>query len=74
MRQACAGKTALVVDHDIVWQSRFCDYFVVLDEGKIVAEGTAHQLIAERGLFRDLYRESCQCMELAERAPSVRGA
>jgi ABC-type multidrug transport system fused ATPase/permease subunit len=68
MREACKGKTALVVDHDIVWQSRFCDYFVVLDQGKIVQQGTARQLIAERGLFRDLYKESCQCMELAEPA------
>jgi len=69
MRQACIGKTALVGDHDIVWQSRFCDYFVVLDQGKIVQQGSAQQLIAERGLFRDLYRESCQCMDLAEKVP-----
>jgi ATP-binding cassette, subfamily B, bacterial len=65
MRQACIGKTVLVVDHDILWQSRFCDHFVVLDQGKIVQEGTARQLIAAPGLFRDLYKESCQCMELA---------
>lgn len=69
MRQACVGKTALVVDHDIVWQSRFCDHFVVLDQGKIVQEGTAPELIAERGLFRDLYKESCQCMDSDETAP-----
>ena len=55
MRAACAGKTVLVVDHDIPWLLRFCDHFVVLDNGKIVQQGAAKQLLANPGLLRDLY-------------------
>jgi len=48
----------VVVDHDIVWQSRFCDYFHVLNGGKIVQSGTAAELLVEPGLFKQLYEEA----------------
>lgn len=59
MRRSLEGKTVVVVDHDIVWQSKFCDYFHVLNEGKIIQSGTAEELLAQPGLFRDLYDEAC---------------
>jgi ATP-binding cassette subfamily B protein len=55
MRDACQGETVLVVDHDIFWQTRFCDYFVVLSDGKIVQQGTSKQLLGRAGLFKELY-------------------
>ena len=55
MREACAGETVLVVDHDIMWQTRFCDYFIVLSEGTITQRGTSEELLATPGLFRELY-------------------
>jgi ABC-type transport system involved in cytochrome bd biosynthesis fused ATPase/permease subunit len=55
MRQACKGETVLVVDHDIVWQTRFCDYFLVLSDGKITQQGTSEELLAGPGLFKELY-------------------
>jgi ATP-binding cassette subfamily B protein len=55
MRAACAGRTVVVVDHDIPWLIRFCDYFVVLDNKRIVQQGTAQQLLAEPGVLKDLY-------------------
>jgi ABC-type transport system involved in cytochrome bd biosynthesis fused ATPase/permease subunit len=58
MRKACLGKTAMVVDHDIVWQVQFCDLFLVLDDAKIVQQGTSEELLAQPGLFRELYEEA----------------
>lgn len=58
LRRVCQGRTVVSVEHDIVWQTRFCDYFLVLDRGKIVQEGTADQLMANEGLFRELCESS----------------
>jgi ATP-binding cassette subfamily B protein len=65
MRQVCAGKTVLVVDHDIVgWQIPFCDRFIVLDHGKIVQNGTAADLLSAPGLFRDLFERQIEGVRL----------
>jgi ABC-type multidrug transport system fused ATPase/permease subunit len=58
MRRSLEGRTVVVVDHDIVWQSRFCDYFHVLSEGKIVQSGTGEELLRQPGIFRQLYEEA----------------
>jgi len=55
MREACAGKTVVVVDHDIPWMIRFCDSFVVIDSGQVVEQGEAKQLLAQPGVLRELY-------------------
>src|SRR5437899_2118685 len=36
LREGTRGKTVMVVDHDVNWLLQFCDYFVVLDEGRVV--------------------------------------
>ena len=65
MRQVCAGKTVLVVDHDIVgWQIPFCDRFIVLDRGKIVQSGAAAELLSASGLFRDLFERQIEGVRL----------
>jgi ATP-binding cassette, subfamily B, bacterial len=55
IRQAAKNHTVMVVDHDLRWLLPFCDYFVVLDQGKIAERGTGDELLARRGLFYDLY-------------------
>ena len=57
MRRSCRGKTVLVVDHDLLWQLRFCDSFLVLDGGKIVEQGTGRELLKQHGVFRQLFDE-----------------
>jgi ATP-binding cassette subfamily B protein len=66
MRKACFGKTVVLVDHDIVWQSRFCDHFLVLHEGNIVQKGSAEELRSQAGLFRELYLEASQSSHPSE--------
>jgi ABC-type multidrug transport system fused ATPase/permease subunit len=60
MQHACTGRTVFLVDHDIIWQSRFCDYVLVLQTGKIIQEGTPQELRLRDGLFRTLYHEASQ--------------
>jgi ABC-type multidrug transport system fused ATPase/permease subunit len=66
MRKACFGKTVVLVDHDIVWQSRFCDHFLVLHQGKIIQHGSAEELRSQPGLFRELYLEASQSSHPSE--------
>ncbi|MBV8142549.1 MAG: ABC transporter ATP-binding protein [Verrucomicrobia bacterium] len=60
MQQACTGRTAVLVDHDIVWQSKFCERILVLNDGKIIQAGTPQELRGQEGLFRRLYNEAAQ--------------
>lgn len=55
MRAACQGRTVVVVDHDIPWLLQFSDYFLILDNGRIVQEGTGEQLLQQTGLLRELF-------------------
>lgn len=71
MRHSLEGKTVVVVDHDIVWQSRFCDYFHVLNDGKIIQSGTAAELLAQPGLFKELYEEASGAASSPKNAPQA---
>ena len=55
LREGTRGKTVMVVDHDVNWLLQFCDYFVVLDEGRAVEQGTAKELLSRDGLLYQLY-------------------
>ncbi|MDJ0394705.1 ABC transporter ATP-binding protein [Rhodococcus sp. G-MC3] len=43
--------TMLLVTHDIPYAAQLCDRVVVLDEGKIVADGSVHDVLADRDLL-----------------------
>ena len=55
IKQALEGHTVMVVDHDLRWLLPFCNYFIVLDNGKIAEQGTAQELLQRGGLFAELY-------------------
>jgi len=38
------GKTVLIIEHDITFIQKFCDRIVVLEEGRIVLDGTPEQV------------------------------
>ena len=54
-----SGKTALFVSHRMS-ASRFCDRILVLDGGKIIAEGSHDALVKQDGLYRKLYEAQAQ--------------
>jgi ATP-binding cassette subfamily B protein len=52
--QALEGRTSLVIAHRLS-TVRNADLILVIDQGRVVQSGTHTQLLAEGGLYRDLY-------------------
>lgn len=53
--RALLGRTAIVIAHRLS-TVRDADAIIVLDQGRIVAHGTHAELLADGGLYADLYR------------------
>ena len=48
------GKTSIFISHRIA-STRFCDRIVLLDDGSIRQSGTHDELMAEDGLYREMF-------------------
>jgi ATP-binding cassette, subfamily B, bacterial len=55
LRQTLAGRTSLVIAHRLS-TVREADQLLVIDEGRIVERGNHASLLAENGLYAELYR------------------
>jgi ATP-binding cassette subfamily B protein len=56
------GRTSLVIAHRLS-TVRDADQILVIDEGRIVEHGTHAALLAEDGLYADLYRTQFAAQE-----------
>jgi ATP-binding cassette subfamily B protein len=67
------GRTTLIIAHRIS-SIKNADHILVLDQGKVIAAGTHQQLLAEQGLYADLYRQQLLERQFEEKGgePDVR--
>jgi ATP-binding cassette, subfamily B, bacterial len=71
LRTALAGRTSLVIAHRLS-TVRDADQILVVDAGRIVERGTHDELLAEDGLYAELYRT--QFERQVVHSPTVRPA
>jgi ATP-binding cassette, subfamily B, bacterial len=64
LHRLMAGKTCIVVTHRLA-TIRKADVIFVLDDGRIVERGSHEQLLAKRGLYRELYDTQFKKQETA---------
>jgi len=55
LRKVMSGRTAVLISHRVA-AIKDADQILVIDQGRIVARGTHAKLIAEGGVYADLYR------------------
>jgi ATP-binding cassette subfamily B protein len=64
LRQVMRERTSIIVSHRIS-TVRHADRIVVLDDGAIVETGTHRSLIAQGGLYAEMYRRQLLAEEMA---------
>lgn len=57
--QMTAGKTAVYISHRMS-SCKFCDRIIVLDHGRIAEDGTHDTLLANHGIYANLYETPAQ--------------
>jgi ATP-binding cassette subfamily B protein len=63
LKTALAGRTSLVIAHRLS-TVREADQILVVDDGRIVEQGTHEALLATDGLYADLYRTQFQSQDV----------
>jgi ATP-binding cassette subfamily B protein len=69
LRAVMHGRTAVLISHRVA-AIKDADQIVVLDQGKVVAKGTHAQLLAQGGLYSELYRTQLDTELTAQREAS----
>jgi len=65
LRREMQGRTSILIAHRIS-TVKDADHIIVLDEGRIVEQGTHQELLALNGLYADMYRRQLLEQELEE--------
>ena len=55
IREYARERTCIVVSHDMDFIAAVADRIIVLNAGRVVDEGTHHELVARDGLYKQLY-------------------
>jgi len=60
----CKNKTTIIVSHRVS-SAKNADHIIILDEGKIIQQGSHNQLLNEKGYYAELYAKQLSEKELS---------
>lgn len=65
MKRIMKDRTSVIISHRVS-SAKLADYIIMLDEGRIVEEGTHDKLIKAFGPYKDLYDKQLQVEEMSD--------
>lgn len=57
------GKTTIIISHRVS-SAKLADKIIVLDKGRIVEQGSHEELLAQKGIYREMYEKQLQTEEV----------
>lgn len=59
LQKIMVNRTSIVISHRVS-SAKLADYIIVLDDGKIIEQGTEEELLALNGTYKELYQKQLQ--------------
>ncbi len=66
MKRVMEGRTSIVISHRVS-SAKLADWIIVLDDGKLIEQGTHDYLISQNGTYRELYEKQLAVDEVIEK-------
>ncbi|WPP53386.1 ABC transporter ATP-binding protein [Catalinimonas niigatensis] len=70
LKNIMQGRTTIIISHRVS-SAKLADKIVVLDDGKIVEEGTNESLLSRNGFYKTLYDKQMQADEVEKQARTL---
>lgn len=65
LKKIMEGRTSIIISHRVS-SAKLADKIIVLDDGKVIEQGTNASLLAANGVYRELYNKQLQTDEIVE--------
>lgn len=65
MKKIMQNRTTIIISHRIS-SAKLADKIIVLDDGEIIEKGTNESLMAQNGMYKELYEKQLQADEVVE--------
>jgi ATP-binding cassette subfamily B protein len=66
LKKIMVNRTSIIISHRVS-SAKYADLIIVLDDGKMVEQGTHEQLMQTKGVYADLYEKQTQGNETLEK-------